>query len=160
MAHILVVCTANICRSPVAEALLRDRLGRAGLDDWTVSSAGTWAKPDWPAAANSRMLMALEGLSLESHRSRMVDEADLARADLILGMESGHVEALRVEFPQHAEKIFLLSQMVGQSYSVADPYGGPITGYQRMVEEITRLVDDGLPRIVELARVRPEEAGP
>ena len=43
MARILVICTANICRSPVAAALLRDRLRQRGLGDWTVSSAGTWA---------------------------------------------------------------------------------------------------------------------
>ena len=44
MAHIMVVCTANICRSPVAETLLRDRLEKEGLADWEVSSAGTWAE--------------------------------------------------------------------------------------------------------------------
>ncbi|HMT19933.1 MAG TPA: low molecular weight phosphotyrosine protein phosphatase, partial [Promineifilum sp.] len=43
MANILIVCTANICRSPVAAALLRDRLRQRNLTDWQVRSAGTWA---------------------------------------------------------------------------------------------------------------------
>jgi protein-tyrosine phosphatase len=158
MPHILIVCTANICRSPVAEVLLRDRLQRLGLGDWTVSSAGTWAEPGRAAAAYSRSLMAQLGFDLSSHRSRAIEEADLAQADLILGMESGHVEALRVEFEAHADRIFLLSQMVGLRYSVSDPYGGPLSGYQRMIIELTGLIDDGLPRIVELAKARPEGA--
>jgi protein-tyrosine-phosphatase len=161
MPHILVVCTANICRSPVAEALLRDRLQKKELADWTVSSAGTWAEAGRSAAPYSRTLMAERGFDLTGHSSRTVEAADLAAADLILTMEPGHAEALRVEFPDQAGKIFLLSQMIGLRFAVPDPYGGPQAGYRRMIDELSRLIDDGLPRIIELvqARARPEQAG-
>jgi protein-tyrosine phosphatase len=154
MSNILVVCTANICRSPVAEAVLRDRLHKQGLSDWTVASAGTWAEPNRSAATFSRQLMAAQGISLDEHRSRMVTEEDLAAAALVLVMESGHAEALRAEFPQHAAKIFLLAEMAGPRYSVTDPYGGPLSAYQDMVKEITGLIEKGLPRIVKLAQVK------
>jgi len=151
MPHILVICTANICRSPVVEAVLRDRLHKKGLPDWTVSSAGTWAIVSRRASQFSEELMAEQGLDISNHQARMVDADRLKTADLVLCMEKGHVEALKVEFRQHAHKIHLLSQMAGYRYSISDPYGGPMTAYRDMVREVTRLIEAGLPRIIELA---------
>jgi protein-tyrosine-phosphatase len=151
MPHVLLVCTANICRSPVAEAILRDRLQQAGLTDWTVRSAGTWALAARGASRFSRDLMAEQGLDISKHQAIMIDEQQLATADLVLCMESGHVEALQIEFPQYAPKIYMLSQMVGRRYNIADPYGGPIIAYRDMVQEIMWLIEAGLPRIIELA---------
>ena len=108
MANILVICTANICRSPVAEALLRDRLHKRGLDDWTVSSAGTWAQFSRGAADNSILVMDQYGLDIYDHTARMVKIDHLQDADLILCMETGHAEALRTEFSRYAHKVFLL----------------------------------------------------
>jgi protein-tyrosine-phosphatase len=152
MAHILVVCTANICRSPVAMALLRDRLQRVGLDDWTVSSAGTWAIVRRGAAHYSRAVMAQAGLDIEDHVTRMVEESFLAEADLVLCMEEGHVEALKNEFPAYGYKVHPLTEMAGPIYSIADPYGGDYIDYQRMAAELASLIDRGLERIIELAR--------
>ena len=151
MPNILVVCTANICRSPVAEALLRDRLRKEGLDDWIVGSAGTWAYPGQSAAENSTKLMADQGLNIEDHESRIVSQALIAEADLVLCMEIGHAEALRAEFPLEKRKIFLLTEMSDKHYSVSDPYSGPLETYESMVDEVTTLIDEGLVRIIELA---------
>lgn len=151
MAHILVVCTANICRSPVGEALLRDRLQKRGLVNWTVSSAGTWAHWVRGASQFSVELMAEQGLDISGHRARMIDESLLAQADLILCMEASHLEALQIEFPAYADKIYLFSEMIGLRFSVDDPYGEPLHRYQQMADELTTLVDDGLDRIIELA---------
>jgi protein-tyrosine-phosphatase len=159
MPDILIVCTANICRSPVVEALLRDRLHQKGLPNWTVSSAGTWAVAARGASHFSRELMAEQGLDISAHRAVMVEADHLATADLVLCMERGHVEALKVEFPQYADKIYLLSQMVGQHYSIADPFGGPIEAYRHMVREVARLIETGLPRIIELVEEKMKEKG-
>jgi protein-tyrosine-phosphatase len=111
MAHILIICTANICRSPVAEALIRDRLQKRGLDDWTVSSAGTWAQIRGGAAENSVLVMAQQGLDISDHQSRMVEESHLEQADLVLCMESGHAEALRTELiDKGMDRIVLLAE--------------------------------------------------
>jgi protein-tyrosine phosphatase len=157
MARILVVCTANICRSPVAEAILRDSLLQAGLSDWEVASAGTWAYPGQAAATYSVEVLGERGMSIDDHRSRLVDEALLSEADLILCMEHNHAEALRAEFPQHAERILLLTQMAGHNYSVNDPYGGTRDDYVRMVREVTSLIDEGLPAIIGLAQAHAGE---
>lgn len=157
--HILVICTANICRSPLAEALLRRYLADDGYDDWTVSSAGTWALDRRGAAPYSIEMAAERGLDIEGHRSRMVTTDMLSQADLVLCMAGNHAEALQVEFPQYADKVYRLSEMVGARYDIADPYGGPRPEYERMAREVERLIADGLSRIVELARAdTPEDA--
>ncbi len=81
----------------------------------------------------------------------MVDEAMLREANLVLCMELGHVEALQVEFPDYRDKIFALSEMVGKSYSIEDPYGGSMADYESMVREVTELIDGGWDTIIRLA---------
>jgi protein-tyrosine phosphatase len=154
MTNILVVCTANICRSPVVAALLSVRLQERGFVDWRVYSAGTWAILTRGASRYSVQLMAGQGIDITAHRARMVDEAMLREADLILCMELGHVEALQVEFPDYRDKIYALSEMVGKSYSIEDPYGGSLSDYESMVRQVTELIDGGLDTIIQLAESR------
>ena len=151
MARILVICTANICRSPVAAALLRDRLRQRGLTDWTVGSAGTWAMAARPASRYSVEVMGRHGYNIADHRAAMVDESQLREADLALTMEDGHAEALRAEFPAQAHKVFMLTEMIGRNYNIPDPYGGPPGEYQRMYETLVEVIDAGLERIIDLA---------
>ncbi len=156
MPNIVVVCTANICRSPVGEAVLRQRLAEqespAGQETrWMITSAGTWADRGQAASTFSVELMAEQGLDISEHGSQPVTRALLNDSDLLLCMETGHAEALRAEFPRQAYKIHVLSEMAGPAYSVSDPYGGPRTDYQRMVAEVSGLIDAGLPRIIESA---------
>jgi protein-tyrosine-phosphatase len=151
MANILVVCTANICRSPVAEALLKDRLHDRGHDDWRVSSAGTWARIKRGASHNSQVVAAQYGFDISNHLARMVEESLLGEADLVLCMEEGHVEALKIEFPDEAYKIYPITAMAGPTYSVEDPFGSSLLDYQRMAAELASIIDRGLDRIIELA---------
>lgn len=152
MPHVLFVCTANICRSPVAEGILRDRLASRGLSDWTVSSAGTWALETRGAAHHSIQILSESGIDISNHEARMIDHDILAEADVVLCMEAGHVEALRSEFPDQANKIHLLSELREKEYSIADPYGGPRRAYETMVGEITALIDEGLPQLLALGK--------
>lgn len=151
MAHILIVCTANICRSPVATALLKDRLQNSGYEDWMVSSAGTWAQVKRGASHNSVVVAAQYGHDISDHIARMVEESILGEVDLVLCMEEGHVEALMVEFPDQAHKIYPITAMAGPTYSVDDPFGGSLLDYQRMAAELANIIDRGLDRIIELA---------
>lgn len=152
MAHILIVCTANICRSPVVAAMLRERLRQAGHDDWHVASGGTLAMPGLGASTYGVEVLAERGLEIAEHRSRRVESEDVERADLVLCMESGHAEALKIENPEHAERIFLITEMIGRHEDVADPYGGPREWYVEMADDMAGLIGRALPRIVELAR--------
>lgn len=154
MGTILFVCTANICRSPVGEVILQERLQKAGFTDWQVYSAGTWALgPRGASRYSVEVVREREGLDLSQHLSKPISSEIMERANLILCMASGHVEALKIEFPQHADKIFLLSEMVGMRFDIADPYGGARSDYEPMVTEVTRIIDDGFGRIISLAEI-------
>ncbi|MCB0073827.1 MAG: hypothetical protein KDE20_20305, partial [Caldilineaceae bacterium] len=120
MPAVLFVCTANRIRSPLAAALFQRRLA-AGEDaaTWRVASAGTWADDGLPAMAAAQQVAAEAGLDLSEHRSRRVEELDLADFDLILTMTTGQAEALRVEMPGHAARILPLTQAaLGLAYDV------------------------------------------
>lgn len=152
MPRVLFVCTGNICRSPAAQTLLERRLNREGLTDWAVESAGTWTVAGRPASRYIVELMAERGLDVSHHRSRVVKRHLIEQADLVLVMARGHAEALRLEFPDQAGKIYLLSEMRNHHrYDVEDPYGRSFEEYEKRVNEIERLINAGFDRIRSLA---------
>jgi protein-tyrosine phosphatase len=155
MPTVLFICTANICRSPAAEVLFADWLRRRAIPgEWQVSSAGTWADDDAPAATYSREILAERGLDLAAHRARRVDAALLAEANLVVCMTRTHQEALRAEFPAAAERIVLLSALAGPAFDVADPYGGPRDGYVAMIAELEDLFERGGEQLVAAAQAQ------
>ncbi len=153
MPSILFVCTANICRSPMAEGLMRKKIAQEpDASQWQIASAGTWASEGLPASENSRLAMLERGIDISKHKSQCVTVQVMRAYDLILTMEQGHKEALRVEFPDQAKQIFLLSEMVGGHFNVADPFGGILEEYEQTANELDQLLAHGYENIIRLAR--------
>jgi protein-tyrosine-phosphatase len=155
MPHCLFVCTANICRSPMAEKLFQYLLQCHGFTegDWHVSSAGTWAEEGQPAASSAiEVIIGEWGLDLKEHKSRRVDQALIARQDLVLVMEKSHLEAMRFEFADQRQSIFLLSQMIGQNFDIEDPYASPLKEYRRIAHHIDAILSQGFYKICQLAQ--------
>jgi protein-tyrosine phosphatase len=150
--RVLFVCTANICRSPMAAALFSAHLQKVRPDwqEWLVESAGTWAANGKTASKNSQVAMARRGLDIRGHRSRTVTPEMLAGSDLILTMESGHKEALCLEFPFVIGRIFLLTEMVGNAESIKDPYGGTLQEYEETASLLENVIENGMERILSL----------
>jgi protein-tyrosine-phosphatase len=134
----------------MAAALFRARLRQVRPDwqEWQVDSAGTWGIDGEAASKNSCVVMAERGLDIEGHRSRIVNAEMLERYTLILTMEPGHKEALQVEFPSLANRVFLLSEMDGHIASISDPYGGPLKLYQDAAVKIDLMIERGMARIL------------
>jgi protein-tyrosine phosphatase len=113
MARVLVVCTGNVCRSPVAEAFLRaafvDRMGSASPQ---VASAGTMGWTGSGADPHSIQAAAEHGIDISGHRARALDRADIAASSLILAMANEHVDTITSTAPSARSKTFTLKELV------------------------------------------------
>jgi protein-tyrosine-phosphatase len=148
---ILVVCTANVCRSPMAAGLLRQRLAVEKVNArHRVLSAGVWAADGEPASEPAVATMAERGIDISDHRSHSLTTEEVAGADLILVMTHEHARLVRHTWSQYAWKVHLLSEMAGKHRDVKDPYGGSIEEYRACADTLTRYIDNGLDRILQL----------
>ena len=113
MARVLVVCTGNVCRSPLAEAFLRaafeDRMGSASPQ---VASAGTMGWTGSGADPHSIQAAAEHGIDISGHRGRVLDRADIASSSLILTMANEHVDTITSAAPSARSKTFTLKELV------------------------------------------------
>jgi protein-tyrosine phosphatase len=107
---IVVLCTANVCRSPMAAALLARRLRALGVTR-PVLSAGTLAS-GYPPAPEAVAAMAAHGADISAHRSHIVAAADLAGAGLVLGMARAHIRHAAVLAPAVWPRAFTLKELV------------------------------------------------
>lgn len=113
MAPILVVCTGNVCRSPIAEGLVRSALeGRFGDLAPSVASAGTMGWEGEPAQRGSVDAAAALGIDIASHRGRLLRRNDVEEASLVLAMAREHRERVVALAPAAAERTFTLKELV------------------------------------------------
>lgn len=113
MASILVVCTGNVCRSPIAEGLLRAALEtRLGQGAPRVCSAGTMGWSGSGADPNSIEAAAERGVDISDHHARELTPADIGSATLILGMSGEHERAVVAQEPDAASRTFTLKELV------------------------------------------------
>lgn len=152
MSMIMFVCTGNLCRSPMAVGLLRQRLAEKKLEGrYQVISTGVWAVEGRPASENAVAVMAERGIDISGHVARTITAADVAEAELILVMSREHAEVIGSMWPQYRWKVHRLSEMAGKRRDLLDPYGGPIEEYRTCADTIEEYLDAGLRRILKLA---------
>lgn len=132
---VLFVCTANVCRSPMAETIFLALAADEGLS-YEARSAGVAALVGEPAGPKVRAALGELGLSAGGHRARQVDEAMLEEADLVLAMTPKHAATLhRLSGPSQKKVETLLAYATGVSdfEGVPDPYGQSMTAHRASV---------------------------
>src|SRR3954452_23993567 len=113
MAAVLVVCTGNVCRSPVAEGLLRAAMQtRFGGSAPTVASAGVAGWKGSKADAHSIEALAERGIDISSHRGRRLSHQDLADAAVVVAMSYEHRDAVVTLAPEAIDRTFTLKELV------------------------------------------------
>lgn len=142
---LLMVCSGNICRSPMAAALAPQIGDRIGLDIVT-RSAGTLGLVDRPADAKAVAVCRELGLDLRAHRSQGLSPDLIAWADRILVMELSHAAHLREFYPHGADKVLQLGPFAGLAF-IPDPLGGWTWQFRRCRNQIQRGLEVFLQRV-------------
>ncbi|KML48756.1 low molecular weight phosphotyrosine protein phosphatase [Burkholderia stabilis] len=143
--NILIVCHANVCRSPAAEMLFKSHLASRGGPRPTFHSAGVHANDGDGIDPVMRRLLAERGVDATTHRSRRLSRRIVRDADLILVSERGQIAAVEAVDPFARGKVHLLGKWEGAE--IADPHGGPEADYRESYSQIERLVQGWLQKL-------------
>lgn len=143
--RVLFVCSGNICRSPMAEGLLRS-YAEARQRGVEVQSAGTLGIRNAPADPYAVAVCAEIGVDLGAHRSQALTQELVSWADYILVMEYAHAAAVRGMNPDLGEKVLLLGGF-GRAMEIADPIGGWKFQFRWSRDEIKVAVEMFLDRL-------------
>ena len=142
MKNIVFVCTGNTCRSPMAAALFRLRVGENS--GWEAASAGTYASPGSPASGNAISALRELGIDLSHHRSQPLTVELVEMADLIVVMTADHRAQILHAMPEVEDRVFLIKSFgtTRVPADVSDPFGGSLDTYKRIRDEIDRALSD------------------
>ncbi len=145
---IVTVCTANICRSPMAAALLQHALAAQPepLRSLRVVSAGVAARAGEPVSENSVIALKKVGIDLSQHRAQALTQQMLDEAFVVLCMTESHRALIHVQADPPPKHLFLFREFMpgAGEKEIADPFGGPLKIYEaardEMVESIPSLI--------------------
>lgn len=151
MPTILFVCTANICRSPMAEKLFNHYVL---ADDLHFAGDSCGLLPGGHAiSAGSLQLLLEKGITdAQDHVSKQFTPQILSRSRLILTMEERQRDFLRENEPGMAKKIFTLNEYLGEEGDITDPFGAGVDTYRRIFE----IIDDRIKRLI--LKLKPHHA--
>lgn len=144
---VLMVCTGNICRSPMAQGLLLHRLPESLKPFVSVRSAGTHGLHGNQAEPFAVRAAAAHGTDISEHRARILDSAMVKCANLVLAMENYHLERINELLFFGCRYALLLGAFDPQRErpEIEDPYGLPFGAYETCASEIT----DCLPGLID-----------
>ncbi len=149
---ILAVCTANICRSPMVEALLAHALRAEDgpLARFQVASAGVAARNGDRASPHSVTALKKVGLDISDHRSRGLTPELLSQASAVFVMTESHRAIIQAMFEPMPQNIYLLREFMPPEADkqIADPYGGPLPLYEQCRDEIV----EAIPSVLKFLR--------
>ncbi len=157
MFKIAFVCTGNTCRSPMAEAILKDVLEKRGENSssYKIYSLGIMAMNGDSASFNSIEVMKDVGIDINSHRSQRVNPENV-KADLLLAMGRSHKDFLILNTTD--TPVFTLKEFAGdKDLDIIDPYGGSYEIYKDVRDEILENIEKIADKIIELKNKKQED---
>lgn len=142
MKTVLFVCTSNVCRSPMAEAVWQARVCSAGRQaDWEAQSAGVMASDGEAPLQQAVLAAGWHGLSIADHTARHLTTAMLREASLVLAINQTLKAAILSERPEFGEKVYTLREYAGMDEDITDPYGMDPGIYEACLVDLERCIN-------------------
>lgn len=155
---IIVVCTANICRSPMGEGLLRHALAAESepLRSLNVISAGVAARNGEVVSENSVIVLKKVGIDIAAHRSQPLTQKLLDEALLVLCMTETHRALIQFQANPAPKNLHLFREFMprGATREIADPFGGPLKYYELARDELVEAIPSILTHLRQLTDSR------
>ena len=150
MKTILVVCTGNICRSPLVTGFIQAQIDGYGVEDEVcVKSAGIFAVVGSSASKHSVDILAEMDIDITHHIARTIDIDDIEEADLILVMEESQRRSLFHLAPQYLHKVLLFNELIDRHDDVRDPYGQDRAAYEAIAQHTKEVIEGNWFKIMD-----------
>jgi protein-tyrosine-phosphatase len=155
MPTILILCSGNYCRSPLAEALVRLHLQQANVDrSISVGSAGITenygGQPPAPKVIEVLRELGADGSNQQPH---FVQPAEIISARLIFGIAQEHVDWIKSNYPEATDRTYLLTDLIGEAWDIFDPGPYKLEAIRVCRDTIDRIIVQGLPELMR--RLKP-----
>ncbi|HRP03732.1 MAG TPA: low molecular weight protein arginine phosphatase [Opitutaceae bacterium] len=152
--YVIMICTANICRSPMAAGLLAHALAAQPepLRSIKVISAGVSCRAGETVSPNSVTAMKKVGIDISGHESQPLTQELVSNALAIFGMTETHRTVVQLQFFPEPGTLFLFREFLpeGAHREIADPFGGPLSEYETSRDEMV----EAIPSVVAFLKER------
>ena len=132
---IIFVCTGNTCRSPMAEALLRDKIKKNKIKWWSVSSCGINAEVGGTISHNSKAALSEVGIAVDNFAPKQLTQKIISASTLVICMTASQKQMLEA-----CGNVICVRDICG--YDIPDPYGRDITAYRATRDALSLACDD------------------
>ena len=142
---VMFICTGNICRSAMGQALLEKRVKELNKNI-EVYSSGIYAYTGDKATNHAISIMKNYNVDLENHRATYIKETDIIEMDLILCATKNHKDIILEEYPKLQNKVYTIKEyaeydLKGGDIDINDPYGGNLESYKKCATEISDCIE-------------------
>ena len=155
--NILFVCSGNVCRSPMAEGILKNKIPNIIKNKIKVFSAGTNTVIGMRVSAFAEEVAKKYNVNISSHKSKQLNEEMITKSDFIFIMSQDHIDFFRKRFLKYMDKVYPLKKFENAepqnaNSDIIDPVGGNIDSYEKIFLEINGEIERILPKLIEIAK--------